>query len=63
MGMPETNAPPFQQQMVYGSTKSLDPAHQVVDYLGDKLGYGWLLLLLVIGALYFFRKKIREFFK
>lgn len=40
-----------------------DLAHQIVHGLGDTIGYWWVLALMIIGAAFFFKKKIKELFK
>lgn len=54
---------PAQQQMVVGQVKLSQPelTHQIVDYIGDNLGYGTVLAILAIGSAVVLRKKITKF--
>ena len=37
--------------------------HGLVHEIGDAIGYLPLLVLIVLGAMWFFRKKLQDFFK
>jgi len=37
-----------------------DKWKQVIVWLGDTIGYGWLVLAIVLGGVMIFRKKVKE---
>jgi hypothetical protein len=43
--------------------QSPDIAQSIVTQVGDSVGYWWILGLALLGAVYFFRKKISKFFE
>ena len=40
-----------------------DIAHHIVDYLGEQYGYGTVLLVLAVGAVVVFRRRILTLLK
>jgi len=43
--------------------EEVDVWHEMTHAVGDSLGYGWIVGLALIGASWFFRKRIRRFFE
>ena len=49
-----------QQQLAHMPAPS---AHKAVDMIGDTIGYGPLLVIIVLGALGMFRKRIQRWLR
>ena len=54
MGMPE------HEQQGYTEHAESDPAHGIFHMIGDSVGYGPLLILVIVGAIVVFKKKIKS---
>ena len=53
----------MEQAQIQMAIEKPDFWHEMIDMIGDKFGYEWLLLLSAFGALFFFRKHIGRFFQ
>lgn len=62
-GMPEPQQLALGQSQLGTSMTQKDIAHRVVDYLGENFGYGTVLLILAVGAVVLYKKRIKAFLK